>query len=66
MTCQQMCDTEDGCISYGYDTNAKEGNCAMSYQWVAGAVTPGKTGVWFSDGTRKTGYKCFDDRPFGT
>ena len=31
-----------------------------------GRVTVGNTGVFFSDGSRKTGYKCFDTKVFGS
>jgi hypothetical protein len=66
LTCQMECDTEDACISYSYDYGAGNGTCIMSYKWLAERVTRGETGVWYSDGSRKTGYKCFDSKPFGT
>jgi hypothetical protein len=66
LTCQDECDTEDGCISYSYDYGAKDGNCRMHYQWIAGRVSVGNTGIFFSDGSRKTGYKCFSNKPFGS
>ncbi|KAE9364378.1 hypothetical protein N431DRAFT_421305 [Stipitochalara longipes BDJ] len=66
LTCQDECDTEDGCISYSYDYGAKDGNCRMHYQWIAGRIAVGNTGVFFSDGSRKTGYKCFAPKPFGS
>lgn len=37
----------------------------MCYQWIAGVVTLGRTGGFFySDGTRKTRYRCFNDKEF--
>jgi hypothetical protein len=66
LTCQDECDTEDGCISYSYDYKATDGNCRMHYQWIAGRLSVGNTGVFFSDGSRKTGYKCFDKKAFGS
>jgi hypothetical protein len=66
LTCQDECDTEDGCISYSYDYGASDGNCRMHYQWTAGLVTPVQnTGVFYSDGSRKAGYKCFATKLFG-
>jgi hypothetical protein len=65
-TCQDECDTEDGCISYSYDYGAKNGNCRMYYQWIAGRIVVGNTGVFFSDASRKTGYKCFATKAFGS
>jgi hypothetical protein len=47
LTCQDECDTEDGCISYSYDYGASDGNCRMYYQWIAGVVTLGNTEVRF-------------------
>jgi len=66
LTCQQECDTEEGCLSYSWNTNTTGDNCAFTYAWVAGSIIPGKTGVYFSDATRVTSNPCFSNAPFGT
>jgi hypothetical protein len=44
LTCQDECETEDGCISCSYDYGPKGGSCRMHYQWIAGRVSVGNTG----------------------
>lgn len=64
LTCQKECDTVDGCTSYSWTPST--GSCRFWYSWLAGEITPGETGVYFSDGLRKTGNPCYSDKPFGT
>ena len=32
LTCQDECETEDGCVSYSYDDGPKEGSRRLHYQ----------------------------------
>jgi len=63
LTCQRECDLEQNCTSYSWEPST--GRCVFEWYWVAGHVTPGKTGVWFSDAGGKTGNTCFSDKAFG-
>jgi hypothetical protein len=54
-TCLNECNTEDGCFSCTYDYGVRERDCRMYYQWDCGVGDAGKTG-----------YKCVDNRPFGS
>ncbi|RDL32080.1 uncharacterized protein BP5553_09482 [Venustampulla echinocandica] len=65
LDCQALCDSENGCTSYSWDTNTTGNNCAYSYAWLAGRIVPGRTGVYWSEGAEKTGYPCFSDKPVG-
>lgn len=59
MECQSLCNSQDGCISYSWNTTSTGNNCAFFYTWLAGNIVEGSTGVYWSEGKGKTGYDCF-------
>lgn len=59
LTCQEECNTVDGCTSYSWTPGT--GSCQFSYSWVAGEIVPGETGTWFSDAQAKTGNACYSN-----
>ncbi|KAH6683906.1 hypothetical protein B0J14DRAFT_571674 [Halenospora varia] len=62
MECQNLCNGEDGCISYIWNTTATGKNCGYVYTWLAGNIVEGSTGVYWSEGKGKTGYDCFSKK----